>query len=114
MNQQSKYDHKGLAMGILISLGAAGIGFLLGHYGVPYLLYTDLTCSTLTDDDWKKSPYHNSFKSLESFIQSCNLAQSNIDFDVKVMPGIILPVVGFGLFFVNWISNGWHLKDETK
>ena len=114
MNQSSKYDSKWLSLGILISLGAAGIGFVLGHYALPYMLYTDLSCSTLTNDDWVKSPYHNQFNTLEAFIKSCNFSQSNIDFDVKVMPGIILPIVGFGLFFVSWIQNGWHLKENKK
>ena len=114
MNQSNKYDSKGLTMGILISLGAAGLDFLLGHYGVPYLLNADLSCSTLTDDDWKKSSIGKQFNSLESFIHSCNVSQDALDFQIKVLPSIIMPPVGFGIFFMNWIRFGWHLKDEKK
>lgn len=114
MKQQSKYDPKGLTLGIVISLGAAGLAFLLGHFAVPFLLNTDLSCSTITEDDWKQSRLYKQFNSLESFIQSCKTTQNTLDWQINTLPSIIMPPVGFGIFFLNWIRFGWHLKKETK
>ena len=112
MSQASKYDPKGLTMGILISLGAAGLSFLIAHYGLEPVLNTDLSCNTITENDWKKSQFHNQFNSLEEFIHACNISQINID-QTKIVPSILLPPVAFGIFFINWIRFGWHLKDQN-
>uniref|UniRef100_A0AAT9J9Z0 ORF13 n=1 Tax=Nitrosopumilaceae spindle-shaped virus TaxID=3065433 RepID=A0AAT9J9Z0_9VIRU len=112
MSLVHKLNFKAIVVGILVCIGTA-----FGMYEVsPSIIKfmnpnTDLSCNSITIEDWQKSPIHDEAKSLDEFKQLClkynhqlnDVMPQQIQFVMTVLPSILV-ICAFAMFRL-------HIKD---